>query len=208
MANLLSRLMPREQGFFELFTKVTTNLQETAKALDDLCSDYTDIEQKVKHIKDLEHRGDDMTHQLAMKLNQTFITPFDREDIHQLFSTLDDVVDLIDSVTTRLVLYKITELRPGVCEMADILVRATNEIHEGVTHLEKLDGVLDHCIEINRLENEADTVVRAAIVRLFDEEKDPIMVIKWKEILEVLEFATDKCEDVADVLETVVLKNA
>ncbi len=208
MPNLLARLMPRESSFFILFKEVTENLKEAAVALNDLAQNYTDVEVKVKHIKALEHRGDDMTHRLAIKLSQTFITPFDREDIHQLFSKLDDVLDLMDSVTTRLVLYKIEKLRPGFTELADILVRATQQIHEAVSCLETHKGVLDRCIEINRLENEADTVVRSAIAKLFDEEKDPIMVIKWKEILEVLEIANDKCEDVANVLETVVLKNA
>lgn len=207
MANLLSRLLPRERSFYDLFTSVTENLQEAAQAMAALSTDYTDVEAKVKHIKDLEHRGDDFTHKLALKLNQTFVTPFDREDIHQLVSKLDDVLDLIDAVTTRLVLYKITVLRPGVTEMAEILVKATKEIHAAVSQLEKNQGVLDRCIEINRLENQADAVVRVSIARLFDEEKDPVMIIKWKEILEVLEYATDKCEDVADVIETVVLKS-
>lgn len=208
MPNLLARLLPREGSFFILFKEVTENLKEAAVALSELAANYTDVEVKVQKIKALEHRGDDMTHRLAIKLSQTFITPFDREDIHQLFSKLDDVLDLMDSVTTRLVLYKIDKLRPGFAELADILVRATQQIHEAVSSLETHKGVLDRCIEINRLENEADTVVRSAIVKLFDEEKDPIMVIKWKEILEVLEIANDKCEDVANVLENVVLKNS
>lgn len=208
MANLLARLLPHERSFFDRFTEVTDNLQEAARALADLSNDYTHVEEKVKQIKDLEHKGDDLTHRLMMKLNQTFITPFDREDIHSLISKLDDVLDMMDAVTTRLALYKIKTLRPGVKELAGILVRATHEIHEAVSHLETHDGVLDRCIEINSLENEADSVVRSSIAKLFEEETDPIMIIKWKEILEVLEIAADKCEDVANILETVVLKNA
>ncbi|MEE8538467.1 MAG: DUF47 family protein [Woeseiaceae bacterium] len=208
MANLLSRLLPRERSFFVLFTEVTANIQEAALALAALLADYKDVAPKVKHIKDLEHRGDQFTHDLATKLNQTFITPFDREDIHQLSSKLDDILDLMDSVAARLVIYRIQTIRPGAKELADVLVQSVGQIHSAVSHLEKNDRILEHCIEINRLENESDRIVRASIARLFEEEKDPVEIIKWKEILEVLEIASDKCEDVADVLETVVMKNA
>lgn len=208
MANLLTRLLPRERSFFTMFTEVTTNIEAGARALADLFADYHDVEKKARSLKDHEHRGDQLTHAIIKKLDQTFITPFDREDIHELASKLDDVLDLIDAVSTRLVIYRIDKLRPGAVELADILVRATGEIHAAVSHLEKQDGILDHCVEINRLENESDTAVRAAIARLFQEEKDPVEIIKWKEILEVLEIASDKCEDVANILETVVLKSA
>lgn len=208
MANLLTRLLPRERSFFTMFTEVATNIEGGARALADLFADYHDVEQKARRLKDQEHRGDQLTHEIIKKLNQTFITPFDREDIHELASKLDDVLDLIDAVSTRLVIYRIDKLRPGAVELADILVRATGEIHAAVSHLEKQDGILDHCVEINRLENESDTAVRAAIARLFQEEKNPVEIIKWKEILEALEIASDKCEDVANILETVVLKSA
>lgn len=208
MANILTRLLPRERTFFALFTEVTANIQAGAEALADIFKDYRDVPSKVSHVKDLEHRGDQLTHQIFTKLNQTFVTPFDREDIHALTGKLDDVLDLIDAGATRLVLYKVDKIRPGAIELADILVRSTQEIHAAVSRLEKLEGILDYCITINSLENEADTAVRAAIARLFQEEKDPVEIIKWKEILEVLEFATDKCEDVANILEAVVLKSA
>jgi len=207
MANVLSRLLPRERSFFTRFTEVTANIEEGARALAALFHDYRDVPARAQHIKDLEHKGDQLTHDIITRLNQTFITPFDREDIHALSTKLDDVLDLIDAVATRLVIYRADKLRPGVAELADILVRATAEIHAAVSRLEKQDGILDHCIEINRLENQGDTVVRAAIARLFQEEKDPVELIKWKEILEVLEIATDKCEDVANILESVVLKS-
>ncbi|MFQ5859494.1 MAG: DUF47 domain-containing protein [Anaerolineae bacterium] len=207
MVNVLSRLLPRQHSFFTQFTEVTANIEEGARALAAIFHDYRDVHAQARHIKDLEHKGDQLTHEIFTTLNQTFITPFDREDIHALTSKLDDILDLIDAVAARLVIYGVDEPRPGAAELADILVRATAEVHAAVSRLEKQDGILDHCIEINSLENEADTAVRAAIARLFREEKDPVELIKWKEILEVLEIASDKCEDVANILESVVLKS-
>jgi len=208
MVSLWTRILPREKSFFDMFTEVTINIQAGAQALVNLLEDYREPEQKVSHIKDLEHRGDQMTHDIMTRLNQTFITPFDREDIHELCSKLDDVIDLIDAFASRLVIYNIRALRPGAAELARIVRKATDEVHHAVTLLEKHDRILPHCIEINRLENEADTIVRAAIARLFEEEKDPVEIIKWKELYEVLEIATDKCEDIANVIESVVLKSA
>lgn len=207
MTSVLARLLPRELSFFSLFTQVTANIEAGARALAALLKDYRDVEAKVRHIKDLEHLGDQLTHDIFTKLNQTFVTPFDREDIHSLTGKLDDVLDLIDAVATRLVLYGVDKPRPGAVELADILVQATGEIHAAVSRLEKRDRILDNCIEINRLENEGDSAVRTAIARLFREEQNPVEIIKWKEILEVLETATDKCEDVANILEAVVLKS-
>jgi predicted phosphate transport protein (TIGR00153 family) len=207
MPTLLARLLPRETTFFHRFTEVTANIEAGARALVDLLENYRDVERKVAHIKDLEHRGDQMTHDLMTRLNQTFITPFDREDIHELASKLDDVLDLIDAVAGRLIIYRIAAPRPGAADLAHTLLKATGEVHAAVSQLEKQDRILDHCIEINRLENEGDVKVRAAVARLFEEEKNPVEIIKWKELFEVLEIATDKCEDVANVLETVVLKS-
>ncbi|MGH9803858.1 MAG: DUF47 domain-containing protein [Candidatus Acidiferrales bacterium] len=208
MPRVLSRLMPRERSFFATFTEVTANIQDGARALSALFHDYRDVPARTQAIKALEHKGDELTHQIIIRLNQTFVTPFDREDIHALTSKLDDVLDLMDAVATRLIIYRVETVRPGAAELADILVRATAEIHAAVSKLEKQDGILEHCVTINDLEDEADTAVRSAIARLFEEEKNPVELIKWKEILEVLETATDKCEDVANVLEAVVLKSA
>ncbi len=208
MANVLSRFLPRERSYFTMFTEVTGNIQAGATALNNLFADYRDVPRQVDHIKDLEHRGDQLTHEIITTLNQTFVTPFDREDIHALATKLDDVLDLMDAVATRLVIYKVGKVRPGAPELAAILVRATEEIHGAVSRLEKRDGILEHCITINSLENEGDSAVRTAIGTLFEQEKDPVEIIKWKEILEVLETATDKCEDVANILESVVLKSA
>ena len=165
---------------------------------------------KAKHhrIKDLEHRGDEMTHNLLRKLNQTFITPFDREDIHRLASSIDDVLDFVNAASDRMVLYKIQNPPAAAVELAALIVRQGEEIAKAVSLLESSKGVMEHCVEVNRLEDEADRICRAAIAHLFDVEKDPITLIKFKELYEALETATDKAEDAANVLEAVVLKSA
>jgi len=162
----------------------------------------------VEKIKEIEHHGDDMTHRILIKLNQTFITPFDREDIHLLTSSLDDVLDFINGASDRLLTYKITQPSASAKVLADIVLRQAEELRKAVSMLGKNGKLLEHCVEVNRLENEADQVSREAIGRLFEGGYDPITLIKLKELLEILETATDKAEDVANVLETVVLKNA
>ncbi len=208
MPGLLNRLLPREQSFFEVFIELAENIHAGAKALVEMLSDYTNVAQQAGHIKDLEHKGDEITHALLTRLNQTFITPFDREDIHELSSKIDDVLDLTDAAASRLVIYRVDRIRPGVADLAKILSEATAQVAAAVRVLGKHDHILDHCIEINRLENESDRVCRTLIARLFEEEKDPVQIIKWKEIIEVIETAVDKCEDVANVLESVTLKSA
>ncbi len=202
------RLVPRETKFFDMFAEMSANLQEGARVLAEVLRSGEAVPVKVQRIKELEHRGDDMTHAVITKLNQTFITPFDREDIHKLASSLDDVLDYINAASDRLILYEITKIPPAAAELADIIVHQCQQLTEGVKKLEKHDNVLDYCVEINRLENEADHVVRTAIAKLFKEEKDPIALIKIKELYEVLEMATDKAEDAANVLESVVVKSA
>jgi hypothetical protein len=162
----------------------------------------------VAGISAIEHRGDEMTHRILIKLNQTFITPFDREDIHLLASSLDDVLDFIFTAGDRLLTYKITQPSPSAKVLAAIILRQTEELGKAFAQLNKGTHVLEHCVEVNRLENEADQVSRDAIGRLFDGELDPITLIKLKELLEALEQASDKAEDVADVLETIILKGA
>ncbi|HEY4900285.1 MAG TPA: DUF47 family protein [Terriglobales bacterium] len=205
------RFIPRETKFFELFADIANNVVEGAQALSDLLHnyDYETMPAAVAKIAAIEHRGDEMTHRILIKLNQTFITPFDREDIHLLASSLDDVLDFIFAASDRLVTYKITQPSPSAKVLAGIILRQAEELGKAVALLDKDDAhLLDHCVEVNRLENEADKVSREAIGRLFDGESDPITLIKLKELLEVLEEASDKAEDVADVLETVVLKGA
>ncbi len=205
------RLLPRETKFFDMFNEMSQNLTRGARTMRDLLENYNGdrVDLKVKEIKDIEHLGDDMTHAVLTKLNQTFITPFDREDIHRLASSIDDVLDFINAAGQRMVLYKITNPPRAAAELAELIVRQSEEISAAVSKLEKhSQNVLEHCVEINRLEDEADSVCRQAIGSLFEQEKDPIGLIKLKELYETLEMATDKAEDAANVLEAVVLKSA
>jgi predicted phosphate transport protein (TIGR00153 family) len=202
------RLIPREVRFFQMFAEMAGNLGDGARLLKQVLNDFRDVEASVQKLKDIEHRGDDLTHNILTKLNQTFITPFDREDIYRLASSLDDVLDFIYAAGVRLTMYKIKHAPEAAPRLADIIVRQCDQLSSAVGGLEKHDKVLEHCVEINRLENEADQVARAAIGALFDKETDPISLIKLKELFEILETATDKAEDAANVLEGVVLKGA
>jgi predicted phosphate transport protein (TIGR00153 family) len=202
------RLLPRETKFFELFADLSTSLTRGAKLLRSILEDPRDLKQRVGEMQAIEHEGDRATHAIIMKLNQTFITPFDREDIHRLASSLDDVLDFVNAAAVRLVMYKITQPPSASAELAGIIVLQAEELARGVSLLEKNGKVLSHCDEVNRLEDEADHLSRAAIADLFEREKDPIQLIKMKELYEVLEFATDKAEDAANVLEAIVLKSA
>ncbi len=202
------RLIPRDVSFFAMFSDMSSNLIAAAQVLVDLFADYRDVETKIAEIRRIEHVGDDLTHAILIKLNQTFITPFDREDIHKLTSSLDDVLDLINAAGARITMYKITHPPPAAGELARMILLQSQELHKALSLLRKNGDILAHCVEINRLENEADQVSRIAIADLFNHETNPINLIKVKELLEFLESATDKAEDVADVLETVVLKNA
>src|SRR5882672_914862 len=205
MPGLLQRLLPREEGFFDLFAKQAVNISAGANALLKMLSHYTGVPEQVQIVKAFEHEGDEITHAIFTKLNQTFITPFDREDIHTLASSLDDVLDFVNSAGTRLSMYKITAPPGAAAELARLIVAQTEELGRGVVVLEKSQRVIPYCVEVNRLENEADRVSRKAIAELFEHEKDPIQLIKIKELYEVLEGATDKAEDAANVLETVAL---
>lgn len=202
------RLIPRDVKFFHMFAEVAENLGEGARLLKQTLEDFKDIEARVQKLKDIEHRGDEMTHNILTKLNQTFITPFDREDIYRLASSLDDVLDFVYAAGVRLIMYKIKSAPPAASRLADVIVRQCDQLMHAVTGLEKQNKVLDYCVEINRLENEADQIARTAIGALFDNATDPISLIKLKELYEVLETATDKAEDAANVLEGVVLKSA
>ena len=208
MPGLLQRLLPREEGFFDLFAKQAENIVVGAKALHQMLSHYTGVPEQVQIVKAIEHQGDEITHEILTKLNQTFITPFDREDIHELCSQLDDVIDLIDAAASRFVLYRVDVVREGTIDLVKVLVSASSEVSSAVHSLGSPEKALKHCIEINRYENESDRICRTLIAKLFDEEKDPVQIIKWKEIFEVIETAVDKCEDVANVIEGVILKSA
>jgi predicted phosphate transport protein (TIGR00153 family) len=204
----MSPLIPRDNTFFQMFSQASENLIAGARVMVDLFTDYKDVEAKIGELRRVERTGDEITHNVFTKLNSTFITPFDREDIHALASSLDDVLDFLNAAGARIVMYRITNPPPAALDLARLILQQAQELHRALPLLQKNGDILTHCVEINRIENEADVVSRAAIGRLFDEEKDPITLIKIKELLEFLEAATDKAEDVANVLETVVLKNS
>jgi len=201
------RLIPKDNSFFAMFSAMSDNLIAGARTLVDLFANYSDVEKKIEQIHRIEREGDELTHAILTKLNQTFITPFDREDIHELASKLDDVLDFINASGARIQMYRITAPPPAAGELAKIILQQCQELQQAVSLMQKNGNILVHCVEINRLENEADQVAQQAIAGLFEREKDPINLIKIKELLEFLERATDKAEDVANVLETVVLKN-
>lgn len=201
------RIIPRDTSFFTMFSEIADNLISAARALVDLFDYYQDTGAKTTEIKRIEHIGDDLTHSILRKLNQTFITPFDREDIYRLTSSFDDVLDLINAAADRITMYKITAPPAAAAQLSKIILAQCEELGRAVAHLQKNGDVLSRCIEVKRFENAADVASREAISLLFEHEKDPINLIKIKELLEVLETATDKAEDVANVLETVVLKN-
>jgi len=203
------RLIPRDVRFFEMFADMAENLGEGARLLQTILESFKDVDAQVQKLKQIEHQGDEMTHNILTRLNQTFITPLDREDIYRLASSLDDVLDFVYAAGVRLVMYKISSAPRGASRLAEIIVEQADQLHRAVQRLEKKhDNVLESCVEINRLENEADGIARAEIASLFEREKDPIALIKLKELFEVLETATDKAEDAANVLEGVVLKSA
>jgi len=202
------RLIPRETKFFRMFAEVSQNVTEGARLLQDILKNPAHMGDRLEKLQAIEHRGDEMTHAIITTLNQTFITPFDREDIHRLTSSLDDILDFVNSAGMRLRLYRIDSPPPVAAELAGLIVEQSEELAQGVSLLEQNQRVLEHCVEVHRLENEADRVSRNAIAELFDNEKDPIRLIKMKELYEVLEMATDKAEDAANVLEAVALKSA
>jgi predicted phosphate transport protein (TIGR00153 family) len=202
------RLIPKEEKFFEMFIEVAENIREGAILLEKMLAENAVFWDLAESIKSLEHKGDRLTHELITKLNRTFIVPIDREDIYSLSSTIDDVLDIIESVARRLVLFKIERIGEASPQLSHLLVRSTSEIVSAISELRNGMKVLDHCIEINRLEEEADHIYHEALGNLFEVEKDPINLIKRKELLETLETALDKCEDVANVIEGIVVKNA
>ena len=204
-------LIPMEMIFFDLFEEAAKNAHLGALALLDLLEDFRNVPEKVKKIKDIEHAGDKITHTTIEKLNQTFITPIDREDIHRLISRIDDILDMIDTAVNRMYLYKIDKPTEDAKALAKVLVKATKIIIDLLPKMRNLklsSSLLQDCIEIHTQENEGDRIEQHALASLFENGHDPIFVIKWKDIYEELESATDRCEDVANVIEGIVLKNA
>ncbi len=203
--------LPREEKFFDLFEQSARNMVKVAEALKELVNSWQYVDSKVAEITELEHEGDSLTHQIIAQLNRSFITPFDREDIALLAHSLDDIVDFIHAAADAMLIYKIKQSTQRAKELADVIVLSAVEVEKAVRGLRRhsaLKQILEKCVEINRLENVADRIHRAAIGELFDDASDLAQVIKWREIYEHMETATDRCEDVANVLEGVVLKHA
>lgn len=202
------RLIPREEGFFDDFVALARETLTAAQLLEAIVAPDQPALERALEINDIEHRCDSLTQQILQRLHRTFVTPLDREDIHALALALDDVVDAIDDAALLLRLYHISEIRPGTRELARIVTGQAEQVVEAMQALEKRTGVAPRSLVINRLEHEADGIHRAAVEALFEHEKDPITVIKWKEILDTLEAATDRAEDIANVLDGIVVKHA
>ncbi len=203
--------MPREEKFFGLFEESARNMVKAAQDLKQMVDSWEYVDGKVAEITELEHQGDTITHQIMAQLHRTFVTPFDREDIALLAHTMDDVIDFIHAAADAMVIYKIDRPSQRAKELADIIVEATAEVERAIPYLRRrseLKKILERCVEINRLENMADRVFRSAMAELFDNSTDMAQIIKWREIYEHMESATDRCEDVANVLEGVALKHA
>ncbi len=205
-------LFPKEIDFFEIFDMAASNLTKAASLFFNLVlsESFDNLEAKVKEIYECEQEGDILTHEIIKKLNKTFVTPIDREDLYTLASRLDDILDLIWAATERLMVFKLRESTKEVTEMAKDLLMTTEAVQKAIKKLKekKYSHVQEYCIEINRLENRTDRTFRDALGKLFDEAKDCVFIIKWKEIYEHLEDASDRCEDVANAIEAIVLKNA
>ena len=203
--------IPREEVFFPLFEESAQNMVKAARCLKELVDNWQDVEQKVNEITELEHQGDTITHKIIAQLHRTFVTPFDREDIAELAYTLDDVTDFIHAASDAMLLYKVDPPGQRAKELADIIMQGATEMEKAMPllrHRGELKQIFKRCVELNRLENAADRVYRSALAELFSDAKDMAHVIKWREIYEHMESATDRCEDVANVLEGVAIKHA
>jgi uncharacterized protein len=202
------RLIPREERFFDDFVALADQIQKGAVLLEEMLAPDRPIWDKADEIKEVEHKCDFITHEIIQRLHRTFVTPLDREDIHSLARHLDDVMDAIDASAAIVRLYQIERVRPDARELARLVAMCAEQVVTALKALERRHGVAEPAVEINRLENEADRAHQNAVRRLFEEEQNPVAIIKWKEILDFLEAATDRCEDVANVLEGVVVKHA
>ncbi|HWC96934.1 MAG TPA: DUF47 family protein [Candidatus Sulfopaludibacter sp.] len=203
------RLLPREEKFYHLFLKQVDIISESARILlDGVRSGGARMAACATDISVMEHRGDEVIHEIYTRLNQTFITPIDPEDIHNISAALDNVLDGMEDTSHRLVSYKINPIPATMVTLAEIVAGCAAALKKAFEALQKNGNIMEYCIEVNRLENEADRIGRSAVVELFDQEKDPITLIKLKEVYEFIEATIDSCEDVADVLQNVVVKNS
>lgn len=211
---ILHTLLPKDDKFFGHFERAVENLLNAARIFKELMTNSISPQeraQKIRKIEELEHKGDEVTHQIYNDLSSTFVTPLDREDIHQIASKLDDVLDYIHGAATRIVLYRVETISPDLERLAAMIYQAVEELHRAIPQLRDLRGVSsirDALVKVNSIENEADDLFERSIANLFETCKDPILLIKTKELLVSLETATDKCEDVANAIESIIVKNA
>jgi uncharacterized protein len=200
-------LVPQEREYFRLFSDYAANLDEAAQVLVALMTDFRDAKAKARRLLEHEHVGDKIVHDIVKKLNKTFVTPLDREDIYDLASTLDEILDSIEAAADMLVLYRIEKPTEHAVEQAQVIAKATATLRIAIDSLEKRKGLADHWIEVNRLENDGDRLYRDAVAELFDDNMKCTDIIKWKDIYATLEQAIDDCEHVANIIESIVLKN-
>jgi predicted phosphate transport protein (TIGR00153 family) len=203
------RLLPREEQYFTLFAQMTSYINDAARTLVEMLSHHDgDYQEFVQRIKSIEHACDDLTHNVSTRLNQSFITPFDREDIYMMSKALDDVVDLIDGAARAVVMYDIHEVTEPAKQLAGVIQRMALQLNEVVSILQKPKGVTERLIELHRLENEGDDIYHRAVAALFHDRGDPLEVLKWKDVYEKLEAAIDRCENVANIIEGVIIKHS
>jgi predicted phosphate transport protein (TIGR00153 family) len=209
---MLEALIPKEKVFFELFAKAASKGVEACTALEVMLNDLGHAEGHSRRIKELEHEGDELTHRTVELLHKTFVTPLDRDDIHRLITRLDDVLDLTEAASARLQMYDVKVATPESIQQVKVLIRSAQQLEKALNLLstakKSQQQILDICVEVNRLENEGDAIMRGAIARLFREEQDIRSVLKWKEIYDDLETAIDRCEDVANIVEGIVIEMA
>ena len=202
------RLIPKEEQYFALFSQMTQYITDAARALAEMLNDrHGDPNEHLKRIKAIEHECDDLTHSISTRLNKSFITPFDREDIYMLSSALDDVVDLIDDAARAMVMYNVGQSTAYARQFAEVIQRMAVELNDIISMLEKPSGITPRLVELHRLENVGDEIYHRAIAELFHDATDPLEVIKWKDIYEKLEAAVDRCENVANIIESVIIKH-
>ena len=208
---MLRRLLPREDDFFGLFEQHAALAVQGAREMQRLVQGGQNARVLAARIKEIEHECDVITHACVERLHKTFITPFDRDDIHRLITRMDDVMDYVEEAAVSVMLYELVDMTRPAQELADVLVRSTEAVAVavgGLKNVKQSDAILKACIEVNRLENEGDEILRNALAGLFREARDPLLVLKWKAVYEALENATDRCEDVANVIEGVVLEHS
>jgi predicted phosphate transport protein (TIGR00153 family) len=208
---MFGRLLPKETSFYDFFEEHARLTVSGCEEFLSMVSSGANLEAEAKRIKEIEHETDVITHRCVEALHKVFLTPIERDDIHRLIVRMDDIMDFVEAASERMALYEITSMTPEVRDLADTLTRAAKAVEQALKGLRDLKHpkvILERCVDINRFENEADAILRRALARLFKEEKDPITIIKWKEVYEHLESATDRCEDVANIIEGVVLDNA